>query len=130
MNILFLDDNPERHSTFHIRSGGCEVDHVFTAQEAIRYLDKYSYDIVFLDHDLGGPESENQLVDGAEDGRFVAKWIAENPGPFKETTFIVHSLNTVGNKSICQIIKEAGLTVRSKPFAWTNFNFDSGVVTL
>ena len=51
--ILFLDDSPGRHRdirphTLH--------DAAFTAGEAVALLKANAYDIVFLDHDLGGRE--------------------------------------------------------------------------
>ena len=120
MKILFLDDDHDRHKKIVRQLVGHSLDRVFSAQEAIACLEKNVYDLVMLDHDLGGPESENQLFDDAEDGRFVANWIAENSEKFSETSFIIHSLNEQGRKSMARTIKTAGLRVKIHPFAWSN----------
>jgi len=117
MRVLFLDDDQERHNKFTLNSTGCDVDHVYTAQEAIDSLASVDYRLVMLDHDLGGKESEGRL-DCKEDGRMVARFIAENPERFTETTFVIHSLNAAGAKEMKVIIKEKNLIVETVPFAW------------
>ncbi len=54
--ILFLDDNIDRHEGFRtlVPSDRAEVTYVTTAAECIDKLRGKVWDIVFLDHDLGG----------------------------------------------------------------------------
>ena len=87
MNILFLDDDKNRQRTF--RSAFPAADIVSTANECIDMLDASKWDLVCLDHDLGG----EQYVDPAEKntGMEVVRWIESNRPSVGR--FIVHSLN-------------------------------------
>ena len=109
MRILFLDDNKDRHAEFRRQSIGCVVDFVFDATSAIEKMESDKYDVIFLDHDLGGPASENKIIEGAEDGFFVCKWIAENPDLYSETTIIIHSLSQFGPLRMLEILAQAGI---------------------
>lgn len=119
MRILFLDDNPERHRVFGRTAAGHAVDHAYTAAEAIAFLRGDTYEVVYLDHDLGGPESEGLILDGVEDGRFVAHWIAEHAHDMPGTFFVVHSLNFAGAEAMMALLRGVGLEARRIPFAWT-----------
>lgn len=128
MKILFLDDDQERHKALTKQLCGKPADRAYTAREAIAMLDANEYNLVMLDYDLGGPESENTMNEEAEDGRMVARWIADNYERFRDTSFVVHSLNADGRKEMVSIIRHNGLYVRSIPFAWKNVTVKSGAV--
>lgn len=52
--ILFLDDSLVRQTSFkQLIKKHFEVDQAFSAAEAIELLEKFRYEQVFLDHDLG-----------------------------------------------------------------------------
>jgi CheY-like chemotaxis protein len=119
VRILFLDDNEDRHAIFRKGTIGLQVDHVYNAQEAIERLDgeEVKYDIIFLDHDLNH-ETENQLNDEEEDGRFVARHLA-GLDRYKQASIILHSLNEAGRLAMLGILAEAGFSyVVPMPFAW------------
>lgn len=105
--VLFLDDSPERQKTMRLYLG---PDRAFTAQQAIDKLAESMtafkpYDVVFLDHDLGGKEHVDS--DGPEEtGYTVAKWIVENR-PYIPI-IIVHSLNQPGATRIADCLIAAG----------------------
>jgi CheY-like chemotaxis protein len=123
LRILFLDDDIHRHKILASRMIGHTVTYVFDARSCLDKLGEAQYDIVMLDHDLGGPESENQIFENVEDGRFVVRWVSANADLFRQTQFVVHSLNFVGRSSMVASLREAGLNVVDFPFAWSKLEF-------
>ncbi len=91
MNILFLDDDETRHRFFQRNTIGHAVTAVRTAEEAKEALRTKQFDVVSLDHDLGGavfcPSDEHS---GWEVARFIANDLADKP------RVIVHSFNPDG----------------------------------
>ena len=119
MRILFLDDNQDRHDVFRRCTIGIKRDFVYNAQDAISRLNDESvhYDVIFLDHDLNH-ETEDQLNDDEEDGRYVARHLA-SLDHYKDTTVVIHSLNQAGRQAMLSILTEAGFSaVIPMPFAW------------
>lgn len=122
MRILFLDDNSERRKVFGQKSIGCVVDFAVNADEAVVFLgSENKYDLIMLDHDLGGPEEEGRLIEGAKDGRFVARFMAEKHPKHQDAFIVVHSLNGSGAVQMEMILCEAGFTPWVMPFAWRKF---------
>lgn len=103
MNILVVEDNPFRIKKFERALIGSVVDYTDNAHEGIIFVKEREYDIIFLDHDLGGREhvSSNDLNTGFQ----VAKAIKGTPN---ESAFIViHSANPVGAKNMQQQLPQA-----------------------
>lgn len=117
LRILFFDDDSLRHSAFSWTNGKHDITYASNTDDAIKVLGEKDFDVVFLDHDLGGEVSQNRM-DCEDDGRIVARWIAEHAGRFQNTTFIVHSLNIAGSTEMVSILKDAGLRAKRQPFAW------------
>lgn len=93
---------------------GIKVCIVKEAIEAIDLLESFDWDILFLDHDLGG-----QVHVSSEDpntGAEVARWIKNNPSR-KPKLVIAHTLNPAGQKYIKSYISDCLIY----PFAWTKF---------
>lgn len=121
INILVLEDDPSRIVSFQNRfsemsSGGkiCHAEYVDTAQECIEKLSSKKYDIIFLDHDLGGEVyvDEQNKNTGSE----VARWLSVNKEQFqKGTPVIVHSLNPAGRANMLNLINNS----YEAPFVWT-----------
>lgn len=88
MNILILEDDAERIGSFVKKYADHSLTITNNATLAINYLKNDKFDVIFLDHDLGGKQ-----MDWVEEncGMVVAKWISENP---IESKIIVHSFNT------------------------------------
>lgn len=108
--ILFLDDDLERHRAVQ---STLLHDAAYTAKQAIAWLRAKSYDVVFLDHDLGGREGVDSH--GPEEtGYTAAKWIAEN-GPVIPLV-VVHSMNPTGAGNIASLLRGHGYTVVESPF--------------
>jgi CheY-like chemotaxis protein len=116
MKILFLDDNPSRHRAMRKNSIGTSVDYVFTADEALQNLNKKTYDLIMLDHDLSEDEKPNMIV---ADGYYVASYMAKKMKQHRETPVIIHSLNPTGASRMHDVLENAGyMFVHQIPFAW------------
>jgi len=115
MKILILDDNQFRHTGFERKFIGHDLIHVYTAEECINKLIelKGNFDILYLDHDLGGQE---MISSGKGTGWEVASFISENEQykPNGYGCIFLHSLNPAGRLNMKNKLPEA-LEV---PFAW------------
>jgi len=114
MNILILEDSTERQEQFNKNLAGHNVTITDSSKTAIQKLSNEKWDVLFLDHDLGGivhvPSGENT-------GYEVAKFLEENK-QFIPNYVIVHSVNTVGAKNIIDALPNAVHI----PFVWTEQN--------
>lgn len=93
MNILFLDDNDERIKGANKAYNGTNSGNILfttkTAQGAIDAMKNNSFDLVHLDHDLGG---EVYVDSSREDcGMEVVRWIIQNNPDIKVIS--IHSWN-------------------------------------
>ena len=105
MNILILEDDPERWKVFRrtlsLRNNVEIVDTVEKAKDAViaSGIAFNPFDLIFIDHDLGGEvyvDSENENT-----GYQFAKWLAENEFDAK---YVTHSLNPIGARNICAVL--------------------------
>tara|TARA_Y100000310_G_scaffold328692_1_gene397231 strand:- start:2526 stop:2897 length:372 start_codon:yes stop_codon:yes gene_type:complete len=111
MNIFFLDDDKTRIEVFSALCPDAIIAE--TAPEAISTIENKSWDICFLDHDLGG---EQFVESGREDtGAGVARWIVENKP--KIDLIIVHSYNPDGAENMRSLLSQAGYNVKKIPFS-------------
>ena len=103
MKILLLEDNDERIQQF--KDWIPSLDIAITAEEAINLLKANKYDLIFLDHDLGG----KVFVDSSEfnTGYTVARYMRENL--ILSGMVIVHSHNVVGAANIKAVLPHAVL---------------------
>lgn len=100
MKILILEDDQNRIDIFKINLIGESVDYCIEAKEAIKLINAQKYDLIFLDHDLGGEIYVNS--DDENTGYQVAKIIPNSIN--KDTKVIVHSFNPAGAKLMMQAI--------------------------
>ncbi len=99
MKILILEDDPVRFSLmekFLQRVDNIAITHVETSKEAIDHLAENTYDIVSLDHDLGGTQLAKS---GPGTGFEVARWLANNEDRQPPQIWL-HSLNPVGRMNM------------------------------
>lgn len=103
MRILFLDDNTARHVHAKKAYEGHDVDYVFTAAEAIEKLKTNPpYDLVSLDHDLGG---QTFVKSDEQSGYEVCKYIVFNMGPAEiPKKAIIHSWNPAGANNMMAML--------------------------
>ena len=114
MRILVLDDMEVRHDKFSRKFKDDKIDHAYTVDEALHYLNMRRYDLVCLDHDLA-PE---HYVDGASNepsGFFVAVYISEMPVEHSPTQVIIHSWNPVGAERMYKQLQGLGMFVSQQP---------------
>lgn len=104
--VFLLEDNSERIAWFQRRIP--ELCLAMSADGAIRVLENYGpFDIMFLDHDLGDLDYEDQTRT-VGNGTEVAQYIAEHndhPG----LGVLIHSWNREGAKRMKSYIKHASL---------------------
>lgn len=100
MRILVLEDNEERIKYFKQGLIGYTVDYCTTAKECKERIENTIYNLIFLDHDLGG----RVYVDSDEEdtGYQVAKLIPDSIN--KNTRVVIHTLNPQGAKRMKQAI--------------------------
>lgn len=108
MNILIIDDNPDRHlfltKEYSDLYSGSEIDHAYSYSAAVGLLVSTRYDIVSFDHDLGEDKT----------GADIAKWAANHGIKFSNA--FVHSSNPSGAENIISILKsgEVSLNIKRK----------------
>lgn len=112
MKILILEDDPLRIEKFRKGLIGHTMFITDNTNLAIEHLKKEEWDILFLDHDLGG---QTFVQSGVGTGYEVATWLEEHP-EYKPKTIYVHSLNPMGAQNMMR-----ALDLPDKnyvPFAW------------
>jgi hypothetical protein len=98
MKILFLDDDQTRHNFFRDwcqEKGHMDVTHVFTADGAAEALAADTFDLIFLDHDLG-EEHYGAVGEKPGDGTGLARWMSKEWDYPEGTRIVVHSWNHSG----------------------------------
>lgn len=117
--VLFLDDDHRRISEIREEAEriGCDLTVVETADECIAELKARTFDLVMLDHDLGG---ETYCDSSREDcGMEVVRWIRSNGG--EHGAFIVHTMNEVAAATMYMELRSLGHRVRQGGFGSTRF---------
>ncbi len=100
--VLVLEDDPGRIEFFK-KWMGEEIDHTAYASECIKMLKRHRYNVLFLDHDLGG---EVYVPSDNVSGFAVARWLAKHPGRKPHLVFL-HSMNPVGRKNMLGELPDA-----------------------
>jgi CheY-like chemotaxis protein len=112
--VLFLDDDHRRIEEIRRRmeSLPCELVVVETAVDCILKLGEKSYDLVLLDHDLGG---EIYCDSSREDcGMEVVRWLKRTGG--EHGAFIVHTMNPVAAAAMYFELSGMGYPVAQATF--------------
>lgn len=112
INVFLLDDDRRRHRWFRDRFKGDELDIAETVEEAKEYLRDYTYDAIFLDHDLLPDHyKSNDHDDFGNTGRAIADWLKENRELQRAATIIVHTRNADAAIGMVETLRESGRTV-------------------
>jgi hypothetical protein len=114
MTILILEDCPERTKKFRQKLIGNEVTYCTTSQDCIVELQFNRYDVLMLDHDLGG---KIDVPVGDNTGYGVVKWLVEHLDRVPDQIFI-HSLNRPAAEFMVKLFKDYGIHVHYVPFLW------------
>lgn len=133
MKIFILEDDPARQMAFV--KAILEGKHILTMADSVPKAKAQwnpPYDIVCLDHDLGG----QQMVKSDEEntGFQFCRFLTE-PEPFAScagTWFVVHSYNPDGASAMVALLADHYDTVLRQPFGpqlllWLQLNTSVGV---
>ena len=118
LNILILEDDNERVKCFKKNFFGCNLTFTCKVDICIEQLESNTFDVLFLDHDLGG-EVYVESGKGVETGHDVAKWLSNNLDKSPKDV-IVHSLNPVGADNMVKLIPGS----KKIPFAWLKLKYE------
>ena len=103
MKVFVLEDDPNRVEWMKKNfSSKLEWDLTDQADEAVAILKKEKYDLILLDHDLGGEQMVDRSVYNT--GYTVANKSHETKN--KDTIVIVHSYNPAGAKNMMDVMKD------------------------
>ncbi len=108
LKILILEDMSERIEFFKTKLKDHDVyyfDEASDAIDALKLISDKPWDIIFLDHDLGGqifvPSSSPNT------GYAVAKYISESDIDVKQ--IILHSMNPAGTQNMKNVLPRADI---------------------
>ena len=95
LNILVLEDRDVRQRPFRQNNIGHNLVIVDDSKVCIDRLKSQTWDLLCLDHDLGGEEAQENQPSGEGTGWEVARFLAQNP-QYKPDQVILHSSNGPG----------------------------------
>jgi CheY-like chemotaxis protein len=101
MKVLILEDDPERMKSFASLFSKDVIHHAEHSHEAIELLKNNFYDLICLDHDLGGTQIN---FDPEDCGTIVAEYLHDHP---TEAEIIIHSYNTPAAQTMMSLIPSA-----------------------
>ena len=105
MRIFLLEDDPNRVAGFEIAAQGAELTHAISVEEARRKWNP-PYDVVLLDHDLGG----ETFVDSKEEN--TGAEFLRTPGVIegmRGALIVVHSYNPSGAEHMVRQVWDGGV---------------------
>lgn len=111
MRIFILEDNKYRMVKFRRELVGHQVDHAETVEDGMVLVKANRYDLIFLDHDLGGEEMVDSY--GENTGYQLATFISSvfvNGKDFtqnRKTPCVIHSCNPAGANNIQRALPHA-----------------------
>ena len=139
MKVLILEDDYERILWFSNNMYLHKIMFVQTAEQAIKFLQSETFDIVFLDHDLCDEHYKYVTVPldadfekfcqenlDATTGFAVARFLAENPQRSPNAQIIIHTMNTVAQKRMSDELRSRNHVVlpfdymQRKGFRWVD----------
>lgn len=98
MKILILEDSILRMNYFRKKFKNDEIIHTDSAHKAIEYIKENDFDVILLDHDLGGEEND---YDPTNCGGIVAEYLKENP---VKSQILIHSYNEPASRKMLSLI--------------------------
>ena len=112
IKVLLLDDDSRRHRWFIKRFKGDDLDLAENVQEAKDLLAQYTYDAIFLDHDLLPHHYDsNDHGDIENTGYAIAEWLNERAELQRAATIIVHTRNADAAIPMVLKLRESGRNV-------------------
>ncbi len=127
IHIFILEDDERRMDLFKARFKESEIanftfDHANNVHAAKKLLKANNYDMLFLDHDLGGQTYVSSTEENT--GAGLARWIKEN----KETislsgAILIHSFNPQGAEYMRKELHSVHDNVFKVPSLWSKHTF-------
>lgn len=114
MKILILEDCPERTKKFQQKLIGHIVMFTTTSKDCISALETDAFDVIMLDHDLGG---QTYVIPCDNTGYGVVKWLVEHEDRVPNQIFI-HSLNGPAAGMMKKLFEDNEIFVQYVPFLW------------
>jgi CheY-like chemotaxis protein len=122
VNVLIVEDNPERVDWFRLQLAGHVIDHTAEVAKAIAWLEVGEYGAIFLDHDL--EEHHYAFLDGRptsfddETGYAVARWLGANPAASPAARIVVHSMNWPAGRRMVAVLEDGDRKPDLIPFVY------------
>ncbi len=117
--ILVLDDEPVRHTAFDSIFPNDQVVHTINYDDFVEALKAGPYDLICLDHDLGGGNDPNGNFVLHKTGLDAAQAILRQPQSLWPKQVLVHSHNSVQGPKMVELLNNAGISTVRKPFQST-----------
>jgi|SRR5690349_5651910 len=118
MNILFLDDELDRHSKVELIYPNEQIIHAHTVDEGLNILPNFDFDIISIDHDLSNKPYTNNIFCNVDCGCNLIAKIIKIRYQFKNTKFILHSFNNEAAFQMYQDLIEYKLNAEITPFKY------------
>lgn len=122
--VLFLDDNPLRHSRFSAE--GLFVDdicfHAYDYEQAVDLIDTHTFDVMYLDHDLSEEDQScNPIgITYKKTGTDVVRYLVSKKDSLsKNLMVVVHTFNPAGAKIMINMLHDADIHCLYIPFGMT-----------
>lgn len=126
IRVMLLDDDERRHRWFKKRFAGDELDVAATVAKAKELLVEFSYDAIFLDHDLLPHHYEsNDHGDEANTGQAIAEFLNERPELQRAATIIVHTRNADAALIMVTTLRETGRNVEYCAFPYLDLKISN-----
>ncbi len=106
MRILILEDDRERSKWFMKTFVADDLTFTKRVPQALSCLRGSSYDLIFLDRDLGQPKENGEDV----------SWVMKQEKLATDATIVIHSVNTYGQRNMERHIKSYNPNVEVIPF--------------
>lgn len=119
--VLFVDDSSTRlHRALEIYSD-CELRLATNVKECLRFLARYDYDLVSLDHDLNGADFQDP--DEPTSGMEVVRYLEKTGWPVgrKKPEFVIHSSNNLAAGKMVKRLSKIGFGAKWAPFGWKKY---------
>lgn len=111
MKVFILEDDPQRMLYLRELLYGADITHIDSCREAGKF--QPPYDLILLDHDLGG----RQLQEHEDCGTTFARLVKNKINP--DATVVIHSYNHDGAQRMWDILEHHA---HIAPFRGREFN--------
>lgn len=114
MKILVVDDEEQRHFGFRLAYPTANIAKAYNVEQAIRVIDTYDFDLIYLDHDL---QDFEHFTDGRKPlehtGSEICSYLIKKGYTGK---VIIHSWNTAASLRMKKMFEDAGINVSYEPY--------------